>query len=388
MTLAVVRSLGSAPSLRSAHELEDLEQELVDQYALALVGSGIKDPHVGAERRVLFEFVRFLGRPIWTAGPEDADRFLTGLRRAGQAHSTVQFKAWTIQRFCEFVTARYQGDVHALTGHVMVQLVDEYNRPARVDYGAGRVPPPAEAVDHLFDAWREALPEARKYLPAVRDYVAASLWRRVGLRINETVMLDIRDWRPELGTHGKLHVRFGKGSYGRGPKTRIVPAINSADVLLEWWFAEVRHQFGDDWDDPDAPLLPSERRDPDTGRPTRAGVEALRAGLAGATKRWLPTWQGRLTPHALRHFCASSLYARGMDLKAIQDLLGHSWLSTTTRYIHVHDDHIEHAWTSANARTTSRLGDIERSDHHALEPEDEGRRARHLEVDRDAPPPG
>lgn len=387
MALAVARSLGSAPSLRSAHELEDLEQELVDQYALALAGSGIKDRHVDAERRVLFGFVRFLGRPIWTAGPEDADRFLAGLRRAGQAHSTVQFKAWTLQRFCEFVTARYQGDLHALTGHVMVQLVDEYNRPARTDYGAGRVPPPAEAVDHLFDAWREALPEARKYLPAVRDYVAASLWRRVGLRINETVMLDVRDWRPELGTHGKLHVRFGKGSYGRGPKTRIVPAINSADVLLEWWFAEVRHQFGDDWDDPDAPLLPSERRDPDTGRPMRAGVEALRAGLAGATRRWLPTWQGRLAPHALRHFCASSLYARGLDLKAIQDLLGHSWLSTTTRYIHVHDDHIEHAWTSANARTTSRLGNIERSDHHALEPEDESRRARHLEVDRDAPPP-
>ena len=200
-------------------------------------------------------------------------------------------------------------------------------------------------------------------------------------------MLGVGDCQPDLGELGKLHVRFGKGSYGRGPKTRIVPAINSADVLLEWWFAEVRHQFGDDWDDPDAPLLPSERRDPDTGRPTRAGVEALRAGLAGATRRWLPTWQGRLAPHALRHFCASSLYARGLDLKAIQDLLGHSWLSTTTRYIHVHDDHIEHAWTSANARTTSRLGNIERSDHHALEPEDESRRARHLEVDRDAPPP-
>ena len=39
-------------------------------------------------------------------------------------------------------------------------------------------------------------------------------------------MLDIRDWRPDLGEYGKLHVRFGKGSRGRGPKTRLVPAIN------------------------------------------------------------------------------------------------------------------------------------------------------------------
>ena len=100
VALAVVRSLGSARSLRSPQELEDFEQELVDQYALALVGSGIKDRQVASERGVLFEFVGFLGRPVWSAGPEDADRFLTGLRRAGQAHSTVQFKAWTLQRFC------------------------------------------------------------------------------------------------------------------------------------------------------------------------------------------------------------------------------------------------------------------------------------------------
>lgn len=46
---------------------------------------------------------------------------------------------------------------------------------------------------------------------------------------------------------------------------------------------------------------------------------------------------------------------RGMDLKAIQELLGHEWLSTTTRYIHVHDNHVETAWATANERVTARL---------------------------------
>ena len=211
-------------------------------------------------------------------------------------------------------------------------------------------------MDALFSCWREALPDARKYLPAARDYLAASLWRRVGLRIGETVMLDLRDWRPDLGEKGKLHVRFGKGSMGHGPKTRMVPAINGVDGLLNWWLTDVRHQFGDDWEDPDAPLLPSERRDPELGRSRRVGDDALRSGFARAVSLWLPDWSGRLTPHGMRHFCASSMYERGMDLKAIQDLLGHEWLSTTTRYIHVHDNHVETAWAVANDRVALRWG--------------------------------
>lgn len=355
--LAVVRSLGTARSLRTPQELEDFEQELLDQYALAVAAAGVTDRHVVNDRAVVFELIRFLGRPVWTTAPEDADRYLAWLRQKRcQAKSTVESKARTIARFFDFVIARYQGDIHALTGCAVTQPIDEFNRPTKAEYGAPRVPPAEDEVEALFCGWRDALAGTRKYLPAARDYLAASLWQRAGLRIAETVMLDIRDWRRDLGEHGKIHVRYGKGSQGRGPKTRLVPAINEVGALLEWWLADVRHQFGDDWDDSDAALLPSERRDRDSSRCTRVGPEALRAGLAGAVARWLPAWEGRLTPHGLRHFCASSLYARGMDLKAIQDLLGHEWLSTTTRYIHVHDNHIEHAWAAANDRVARRLG--------------------------------
>lgn len=357
MGLAVVRSLGAPRQLRSAQEAEDFEQELVDQFLLAGVGAGVTDSVITAERSVVFEFSRFLMRPLWTAGPEDADRFLAGQRREGLARSTVQRKAWTLASFYEFLLVRYQGDVHALTGHVLVQPIDEFNRPAKAEYGAPRVPPATADVEALFAGWREWLPRARKFLPAARDYFAASLWRRTGLRIGETVMLDLRDWRPDLGDHGKLHVRFGKGSRGRGPKTRLVPAINDVDALITWWLTDIRHQFGDDWSDPDAPLLPSERHDPHTTRCARVGAGALRTGLAAAVQRWLPAWAGRLSPHGLRHYCASSLYERGLDLKAIQELLGHDWLSTTTRYIHVHDGHIEQAWAASNQRVAARIGE-------------------------------
>lgn len=357
MTLAVVRNIGSGAVLRGEDDVAAFEQEIIDQYALAMAATGVTDPYVASVRRTIFEFTATLSGALWSATCSDADRFLNDQRQAGRAASTRSSKAAALASFYAFVIARYQGDIHALTGWLVEQPIDEFNKPPDVSVARVRVPPSDAEVEELFAAWRAALPAARKYLPAVRDYFAASLWRRLGLRINETVMLDVRDWRPDLGALGKLHVRFGKGRRGRGPKARLVPAINGGDELIDWWLAEVRHQFGRDWSDPDAPMLPSERHDPLLPRSRRVGAEALRQGLVRQTARSLPGWSGRLTPHVMRHYCASSLYASGMDLKALQELLGHEWLSTTTRYVHVRGDYVEQAWTNANRRVAGRLGE-------------------------------
>lgn len=355
MKLAAVRSIGSARALRTEQDAEDFEQELVDQYALAMAASGLSDRHIGSARAAVFEFRGVLPGPLWTAGPEDADRYLVGLRRAGQAVSTRAGKAGMLAQFYDFAVARYQGDVHALTGFVLGQPIDEFNRQSGASLGKVRVPPSDAEVDALFAGWRVSLVEARKFLPAARDYFAASLWRRLGLRITESTKLDIRDWRPDLGEFGKLHVRFGKGSRGRGPKQRLVPAINGADRLIDWWLGEVRHLFGPDWQNADAPMIPSERYDRELGRCARASDDVLRQGLKARTAIHLPVWAGRMSPHVLRHYCASSLYGAGMDLKAIQEVLGHEWLSTRTQYIHVSSDHVEQAWVSANRRLETRF---------------------------------
>lgn len=70
------------------------------------------------------------------------------------------------------------------------------------------------------------------------------------------------------------------------------------------------------------------------GRPGALPPDARASGsprrsLAEAAERYLPGWAGRLTPHVLRHYCASQLYRGGMSLLAIQELLGHSWTGTT-----------------------------------------------------------
>ena len=85
-------------------------------------------------------------------------------------------------------------------------------------------------------------------------------------------------------------------------------------------------------------------------------AQAVMRALGIQVDERLPAWSGRMTPHVLRHYCASSLYAAGMDIKALQELLGHQWLATTSGYLHVRSDHIERAWNSASDRIEARLG--------------------------------
>src|SRR6476660_9398524 len=93
-----------------------------------------------------------------------------------------------------------------------------------------------ELVAHgVFAGWREELTACRKFAPTARNYVAAQLMSKVGLRVNEARSLDLADIKWELGRFGKLHVRIGKGARGSGPRERMVPLINGADRVLRWY---------------------------------------------------------------------------------------------------------------------------------------------------------
>jgi site-specific recombinase XerD len=69
----------------------------------------------------------------------------------------------------------------------------------------------------------------------------------------------------------------------------------------------------------------------------------------------LPNWTEKLTPHVMRHFCASQLYLSGLDLISIQELLGHSWIASTLNYVHVHRTRIDDAWIAGQQRAAERL---------------------------------
>ena len=124
MSLAAVRNIGSPRMLRTAEDVEDFEQEIVDQYSLAMAAAGLSDGHVANSRAVVVEFARSLAGPLWSATCDDAHRFFVDQRQAGRRVSTRAGKAGALAQFFEFVISRYEGDIHALTSVVVEQPIE------------------------------------------------------------------------------------------------------------------------------------------------------------------------------------------------------------------------------------------------------------------------
>lgn len=155
-----------------------------------------------------------------------------------------------------------------------------------------------------------------------RDSALLELLYGSGLRVSELSQLDLTDL--ELSSH-ELRV------LGKGGKERIVPVGSKAAAALREYLAR-RDQLTKPPRSPDPSALFVSRR----GR--RLSVRWIqrlvqRYGVVGA---------GRpdLHPHALRHSCATHMLEGGADLRAIQEMLGHSSLTTTQRYTHVSMDQL------------------------------------------------
>jgi len=333
-----VRDLREARSPATEEELAAFETDVLAGFVLARAAAGLAGGTIAGDVIHLEQIRTWLGKPLWEMQPADADGYFGKVLREA-AKGTILARAQALKTCFVFLELRHKVEIHQLTGHVVECPVDEMNRPrAGRGEAALRIPPSTGQIATLFSGWRGELTACRKFAPAARNYTASRLMAEVGLRVNEACQLDLADIKWDLGRFGKLHVRAGKGARGSGPRERMVPLINNARATLEWFVTDVRGQFDDDHTRAGAPLLPSERKNTD-GTCARVGTEALRVALATAAGQHLPDWPGRITPHLLRHFCASQLYGGGMDLLAIQELLGHAWIATTMRYVNSQELH-------------------------------------------------
>lgn len=147
---------------------------------------------------------------------------------------------------------------------------------------------------------------------AARDLALVEVLYGSGLRASEAVGLD---WRDVAFTPGQVHVHAGKGG-----KDRIVPLTSAARAALRALIAVSRRATSGA-----SPVFVGSRG-------TRLDVRSVGRIVARAMR---DAGVAEVNPHALRHSCATHLLDDGADLRSIQELLGHSSLSTTQRYTHV-----------------------------------------------------
>lgn len=165
-------------------------------------------------------------------------------------------------------------------------------------------------------AYRHALtPEAlATYHAAVEDVPDPSmtiltLLPKTGLRISEICGLQVGDVQNVSGVRAFVF-------RGKRDKQRVVPLTKSAETTLDAYLAS--HQ-------PTKWLFTGQMGGPLTPHAVRKHTRAIAA---------LNPDLNELSPHVLRHTYATLLVARGVDLKTIQNLLGHESIETTSRYLH------------------------------------------------------
>jgi site-specific recombinase XerD len=346
-SLAVVHELRSPRSLDAPDAAAAFQEDLLAEFVLARSAHGAADATVRAELAAVTEFLDWAGCYAWEVQPGHGDRFLAEAQR-DRAAKTRQMKAGRIATFYRFLEVRYQGEIHRLTSRVVTSPIDEVNRPRNTGPCMVRVPPSPVELAGFFTRWRAEVAEARKWRTASRNYAMARLAAEVGLRASELCGLALDDLHFDHGPLGKIHVRMGKGARGSGPRQRLVPMLGITGTLLRWWVEEVRGEFSDDFERPRAALFPSERGGP-------ADREAFRLAVTDAAAAHLRGPVRTLTPHVLRHACASRLYAEGLSLPALQQVLGHRWLTTTVSYVHVASESIEAEYARAAERAAARL---------------------------------
>jgi integrase/recombinase XerD len=257
----------------------------------------------------LSAFLKTRTTSLTRAVSADLQAFLGYMTREGYKASSQARRLSAIRQFYKFLYAEN------IRGDDPTGVIDAPKK--------GRALPKtlseADANKLLALAAEEAALPGPGRLERVRLLALIELCYATGMRVSELVSLPAR----VLAEEGRFLIIKGKGA-----KERLVPLTRPAIAALAEYGAELRKAHGDAefaW------LFPAQSASGYLARQVFARDLkdlGVRAGLPSAA----------LSPHVIRHAFASHLLAHGADLRVVQELLGHSDISTTQIYTHVLDE--------------------------------------------------
>jgi integrase/recombinase XerD len=213
--------------------------------------------------------------------------------------------------------------------------------------------PPISVTDLLPKALSED--EAEQLLGAVvgtgpailRDRALLEVLYGTGARVSEVVGLNLGDVAGAVEGSDLPLLRV----LGKGDKERVVPLGGLArDALAQWLSGQGR------------PLLEPKkwrrRSDAEAVFLNARGGRLSRVGAFGVVKKYAGRvgLAEKVSPHVLRHSCATHMLGRGADVRVVQELLGHASIATTQRYTKVSPEHLRRAYESAHPRAGTKGG--------------------------------
>lgn len=253
--------------------------------------------------------------------------WLAELHEAGLSRSTLNRKTASARAFTSW--AHQHG---YLTEDPAVRLRSAPRGSRLPDVlQAGHVTELTEAVRGMREAYeRIREQDTMGWAIAVRDEAMIELLYATGIRVSELAGLNLDSVTPE-----RRMIRV----LGKGRKERMVPFGVPAQQALERWTQQARPELAGQRSG--VALFLGQRGARIDVRVVRRVVDDALAALGTTSARG---------PHALRHTAATHLLDGGADLRAVQEMLGHSSLSTTQVYTHISVDRLTAAYAQAHPR--------------------------------------
>jgi len=289
------------------------------------VEKGFSPNTLDAYKNDLNQFVAFLRKKAAKEDKhqltwESVDRssvldYMVSLRERSYAPATMARKIAAIKSFFNFLVSE---------GTLKKNPTEGITGPK-----VGKALPKAISVEDVEKLLEEA--DKRSTPEAKRDKAMLELLYATGMRVSEMVGLNVRDVNLKAG-----FVRcFGKGS-----KERIIPIHSKAIKAVKTYTDEARPRLLGATGE--TALFLNRRGQ----RLTRQGFWLILKGYAERAGI-----EADITPHVLRHSIATHLLHSGkMNLRELQELLGHANISTTQIYTHLTTEHLRKVYESSHPR--------------------------------------
>ena len=300
-------------------KMTNLSEQVEDYLRYSQVERGLSNNTITAYRQDLTSFIRFLQKENLTSWPTkvlDIDAFLAEQRDQRKATSSISRLITSLRKFYQWLVR---------------QNIQKLNPMLEIDSPKKRrTLPVALTVNEVNNLLEQ--PDTKKQL-GLRDRALLETLYATGIRVSELINLKFTDLHEEL----KLVKVFGKGS-----KERLIPI---SEVALSW-IDSYKEKVRD-------PLILKIGKNTDFIFLNSRGGSLTRQAVWQIIKHYckMAGIQKNVTPHTLRHTFATHLLENGADLRVVQEILGHSDISTTQIYTNLSQKHILQVYEKTHPRT-------------------------------------